>query len=121
MAMLGPRAIAVLSVLALAACKRNERRDPAADARTTMTATTSKFPLQLIADGPLPGNATRFDYQDVDTARGHLVIAHLGDSAVVIVNLADGSVAKRLTNIPVARGVVVAGEANRIFATSSPH
>jgi DNA-binding beta-propeller fold protein YncE len=78
------------------------------------------FPLMRIADAPLPGNATRFDYQDVDPARAHLIIAHMNDAEVLIVNLADGSVAKRLLNIPVARGVVVAGEAQRIFVTSSP-
>jgi hypothetical protein len=36
-----------------------------------------RFPLTKVADVTLPGAATRFDYQDVDVARGHLVVAHM--------------------------------------------
>jgi YVTN family beta-propeller protein len=79
-----------------------------------------RFPLVLVRDVALPGNATRFDYQDIDVERAHLVIAHLGDGAVDIVRLDDGSIAQRTTGIPVARGISVAGDANRIFVTSSP-
>lgn len=31
-----------------------------------------------------PGGASRFDYQEIDAAQGHLVIAHMNDGAVVI-------------------------------------
>src|SRR5262249_30425627 len=79
------------------------------------------LPLTLVDDRPLPGRSTRFDYQDVDTARGQLVVAHMNDGEVLIVDLRDGSVLARLTGIPTARGVVVAAEAGRIFATSSPN
>ena len=50
----------------------------------------------------LPGGATRFDYQDVDTGLGHLVLAHMNDGSVLFVDLSDGSVLKELTGIPVA-------------------
>jgi DNA-binding beta-propeller fold protein YncE len=79
------------------------------------------LPLALVADAPLPGGATRFDYQDVDPAKGHLVIAHMNDGAVVIANLADGSVAKVVPNVPTARGVIVADDVGLIFVTSSPN
>jgi DNA-binding beta-propeller fold protein YncE len=69
----------------------------------------------------LPGAATRFDYQDIDTARGHLVIAHMNDGAVVIADLRDGSVLKQLSGIPVVRGIAVADDVGIIFATSSPN
>jgi DNA-binding beta-propeller fold protein YncE len=49
-----------------------------------------------------------------------LVIAHMNDGEVLITSLSDGSVLKRLTDIPVARGVVVADEIGTIFVTSSP-
>src|SRR5690349_11873305 len=78
------------------------------------------LPLQLVADVDLPGKPTRFDYQDIDAAHGHLVIAHMNDASVLVVNLSDGSVAKLLPDIPVARGVAVGDEAGRIFVTSSP-
>lgn len=78
------------------------------------------FPLVVVADVELPGAAVRFDYQDVDAKRGHLIIAHMNDASVVVVDLKDGAVVKVLPNIPKARGVVVASEIARIFVTSSP-
>lgn len=78
------------------------------------------LPLLLFADVDLPGNAVRFDYQDLDPAKQHLVIAHMNDSSVVVVNL-DGSVVKVIPDIPTARGVAVADDVGRIFVTSSPN
>ena len=85
------------------------------------SSTSPGFPLVLVADVDLPGKATRFDYEDLDAAHGHLVIAHMNDGSVLVVNLSDGSVAKLLPNIPVARGVIVGDDVGRIFVTSSPH
>ena len=79
------------------------------------------LPLVLVAEVDLPGGATRFDYQDVDADRGHLVIAHMNDGAVLFVDLRDGAVLKELRNIPTARGVVVAGDVGIVFVTSSPN
>lgn len=73
-----------------------------------------------VADVALPGGATRFDYQEIDPAKGQLVIAHMNDDAVVIVDLADGSVKQELTGIPTPRGVAIAEDAGIIFVTSSP-
>jgi DNA-binding beta-propeller fold protein YncE len=79
------------------------------------------LPLVLVADVDLPGGATRFDYQDVDTGLGHLVLAHMNDDSVLFVDLRDGSVLKELTGIPVARGVIVADDVGVVFVTSSPN
>jgi DNA-binding beta-propeller fold protein YncE len=76
------------------------------------------LPLTVVADVPLPGQATRFDYQDVDTQRGHLIVAHMGDSEVLVLDLADGGTLARIPNVQTVRGVVVASSANRIFATA---
>src|SRR5262249_33433556 len=62
-----------------------------------------------------------FDYQDVDPASGHLVVAHMNDASVLIHDLRDGSVLKELKGIPTARGVVIAASAGIIFVTSSPN
>jgi DNA-binding beta-propeller fold protein YncE len=77
------------------------------------------LPLTLVADVDLPGKAVRFDYQDIDPAKRRLVIAHMNDASVVVVNF-DGSVVKVIPHIPTARGVVVADDVGRIFVTSSP-
>jgi DNA-binding beta-propeller fold protein YncE len=73
-----------------------------------------------VSEIDLPGAATRFDYQDIDSVRGRLVIAHMNDAAVLFVDLRDGSVLKQLTGIPTARGVAVAEDAARVFITSAP-
>ena len=94
------------------------------DAAPTSTSTSGhrgSLPLVLVRDVDLPGKPVRFDYQDIDSAKGHLVITHMNDASVVIVTLADGSTVKTLTGIPTARGVVVAPEVGRIFVTASPN
>src|SRR5262245_15125764 len=78
------------------------------------------FPLVQVADVDLPGKPVRFDYEDIDAAQGHLIIAHMNDASVVVVNLSDGSVVKVLPNIPTARGVIVGDDVGRIFVTSAP-
>jgi DNA-binding beta-propeller fold protein YncE len=90
---------------------------PASDSRPAGAPT---LPLVLVADVELPGNPVRFDYQDFDAARNRLVIAHMDDATVVVVNASDGSVVKVVPDIPHARGVAVAPEAGRIFVTGSP-
>jgi DNA-binding beta-propeller fold protein YncE len=103
-------------------------REPAtpgatADAASSRDGTlpgAAHLPLVLVADVALPGGATRFDYQDIDTALGHLVVTHMNDGSVLILDLKDGSVLKELTGIPVARGVVVAEDVGLVFVTSSP-
>jgi chromate transporter len=79
------------------------------------------LPLVKVADVALPGGATRFDYQDVDAAHARLVVAHMNDDSVLIVDLRDGSVLEEVTGIKTPRGVVVAGEAGTIFVTSMPN
>lgn len=79
------------------------------------------LPLVLVADLDLPGRSNRFDYQDIDAALGHLIIAHMNDASVLVVDLKDGAVLKVLPNIATARGVVAAPDVGRIFVTSSPN
>jgi DNA-binding beta-propeller fold protein YncE len=78
------------------------------------------LPLVIVADVDLPGKPVRFDYQDISTARGQLVIAHMDDGSVLVVDLRNGAVLRELTNIPTARGVIVADDVGRVFVTSSP-
>ncbi|HEU4576898.1 MAG TPA: hypothetical protein VFS67_01490 [Polyangiaceae bacterium] len=129
----------VLSALLLAAaCQKNPTHargpdeGPAAPRATTATAAaapreptraalTPSLPLQHVADVELPGRSTRFDYQDIDPALGELVVSHMNDGEVLFLRLSDGALLARLSGIPVARGVAVASELQRVFVTSSPH
>ena len=126
--------LAVLAIELLLACdscsganatKRAAPRDggsprDAANADTARSS-TAHLPLVKLADVDLPGGATRFDYQDIDAQQGHLVIAHMLDSSVLVVDLSDGSVLKELKSIRTARGVIVAADIGTTFVTSLPN
>ncbi len=85
---------------------------------TTLPSSAPNLPLTLVADVDLPGGSTRFDYQDLDVDHGHLVLAHMNDASVLVLDLKDASVARLLPSIPTPRGVVIGD--GRIFVTSSP-
>ncbi len=106
-------AVAALGAIALSACNACGRSTASAP-----VSTSPDLPLALVADAELPGGSTRFDYQEIDPARGHLVVAHMNDASVLVLNVADGSVAALLANIPTPRGVAVGD--GKIFVTSSP-
>jgi DNA-binding beta-propeller fold protein YncE len=93
---------------------------PAAPGPTVGPGNGTRLPLTQVADADLPGHSTRFDYQEIDAARGRLVVAHMNDGEVLVLDLRDGSVLGRARGIPTVRGVAIAGEVGRIFATSSP-
>jgi YVTN family beta-propeller protein len=103
----------MLTTLVLSACGGCGRNGASAP-----VSNSPNLPLTLVADAPLPGGSTRFDYQEIDPSKGHLVVAHMNDASVLVLNLADASVAKLLPNIPTPRGVAVGD--GRIFVTSSP-
>jgi YVTN family beta-propeller protein len=103
-------ALAASILSACGACGKNTASAP--------VSSSPNLPLALVADVALPGGSTRFDYQEIEPARGHLVVAHMNDASVLVLNLSDGSVAKLLPNIPTPRGVAVGD--GRIFVTSSP-
>jgi len=85
------------------------------------TPVSGELPLVKVSDVDLPGGSTRFDYQDIDAKAGHLIVTHMNDGSVLILDLRDGSVLKELKNIPTARGVVAAPDVGLLFVTSSPN
>ena len=99
----------------------SETRGEEARATPVGAGGSASLPLVLVADVALPGRPVRFDYQDLDVAKGNLVIAHMNDASVVVVKASDGSSVKVLPGIPTPRGVVVADDVGRIFVSSSPN
>jgi len=73
----------------------------------------------LVRDIPLPGNATRFDYQSIDSARNLLFIAHLGDSHIVVFNVAQRRVMATIPNVARAHGILVIPELGRVYASAT--
>jgi hypothetical protein len=77
------------------------------------------LPLTFVADLPLPGNPSRFDYQWIDTANRRLFIAHLGDSSLLVFDLDGQRVIHEVTRLPSVQSVVAAPALHLVFATAT--
>ncbi|MGJ7914820.1 YncE family protein [Massilia sp. LXY-6] len=74
--------------------------------------------LQQVGDYPLPGHTTRWDYMAIDPDHAKLVLAHLGDSTVVVVDSHTKSVLGQVKARQV-HGVLAVPELGRIYATAT--
>jgi DNA-binding beta-propeller fold protein YncE len=77
------------------------------------------LPLSLVADIPLPGNPSRFDYQWIDAPNRRLFIAHLGDSSLLVFDLDGQRVIHEVAHLPSVHGVVAAPALHLVFATAT--
>lgn len=77
------------------------------------------LPLSQVADIPLPGHATRFDYQTVDAAARRLYIAHLGDGSLLVFDLDGQRVVREVPGLPSVHGVVAAPDRHLLLATAT--
>jgi YVTN family beta-propeller protein len=75
--------------------------------------------LETVADIPLSGGASRFDYQSVDPHRGLLFISHLGASTVTVFDLASRSIRANIANISDVHGVLAIPELGRVYASAT--
>src|SRR5437764_13127997 len=81
--------------------------------------TESALPLDHVADVALPGRASRFDYQAVDSLNRRLYIAHLGDGSLVVFDLDTQRATSEIPGLPSVHGVVAAPERHLVFATAT--
>jgi DNA-binding beta-propeller fold protein YncE len=86
---------------------------------TAAPPTPASLPLTFVADLPLPGGASRFDYQAVAEDQRRLYIAHLGDSALVAFDLDAQRVIQEVPGLPSVHGVVAAPARHLLFATAT--
>ena len=77
------------------------------------------LPLTAVADVPLPGCASRFDYQAIDPVQRRLYLAHLGDSSLVVFDLDGQRVVQEIPGLSSVHGVVAAPERHLVFATAT--
>ncbi|MDB5909730.1 MAG: chrZ [Massilia sp.] len=80
---------------------------------------TGALPLQLVGDYPLPGATTRWDYVSHDPGGKQLFIAHLGDSAVVVMNTQTRVVTATIGGIGQVHGTLVVPELGRMYASAT--
>lgn len=75
------------------------------------------FGLRHIADIPLAGGLTRFDYQSVDETRGQLYIAHLGSSLLTVFDLKNQKVLTNINDLSQVHGILAVPELGKVFAS----
>src|SRR5213594_158513 len=95
---------------------------PPVEARWSGTiplASTADAPLRLIADVPLPGSRSRFDYQSLESASGQLFISHMGAGQLVVFDVHAGKVIGNLDGFPTVTGVLAVPAEHRVYASAA--
>lgn len=77
--------------------------------------------LSKVVDVPLPGRATRFDYQSFDPTTNRLYFTHMGDGELVVFDTVKREVVANLPGFPTATGVLVVPELHRVFVSVARH
>ena len=75
--------------------------------------------LKFVADIPLPGGASRFDYQTIDEVHRRLYISHMGANLVTVFDLDSRRVIANLRDIPRPTGILVIPELDRFYVSAS--
>lgn len=83
------------------------------------TATATAAPLRVVTDVPLPGSASRFDYQSIDPISGHLFISHMGAGQLVVFDARAGLVLANLEGFPTVTGVLAVSAEHRVYASAA--
>ena len=78
-----------------------------------------QLPLQLVADIPLTGNATRLDYQSLDLQSGRLYIAHLADDMLTVFDIKTQKILADVKDLKRVHGVLAVPELHRVYASAT--
>src|SRR5947209_13544313 len=84
-------------------------------------ASRAEAPLRVVADVPLPGSASRFDYQSLEPASGRLFISHMGAGQLVVFDVRAGRVIGNLDGFPSVTGVLAVPAEHRAYASATGH
>ena len=88
-------------------------------AGTVPRAPTAAAPLRVVADLPLPGSASRFDYQSLESTTGRLFISHMGAGQLVVFDVHAGTVIGNLDGFPTVTGVLAVPAEHRAYASAA--
>jgi DNA-binding beta-propeller fold protein YncE len=89
---------------------------PLACTRSTSAADTKKL-LARVKDVPLPGGATRFDYQTFDPTTNRLYLSHMGDGDIVVVDTQADKAVANVRGLPTVTGVLVIPSLKALYAS----
>src|SRR5437867_4729213 len=82
-------------------------------------ASTAHAPLRAVTDVPLPGSASRFDYQSLEPTSGRLFISHMGAGQLVVFDVHAGKVIGNLDGFPTVTGVLAVPAEHRAYASAA--
>jgi DNA-binding beta-propeller fold protein YncE len=93
---------------------------PVASSRAQSASSTQVAELSTSkTDIALPGAATRFDYQVLDTGTGRLYLAHMGDGQIVVFDIATQQVTGTIDNLPQVTGLALIPGTSQLYASVS--
>jgi DNA-binding beta-propeller fold protein YncE len=75
--------------------------------------------LRVVQDYPLPGPASRFDYQSVDPASGRLYMNHMDAGRLVVFDLKASKVLAEVPDLPRATGVWAVPSHHKVFVAAA--
>src|SRR5438477_11955681 len=73
--------------------------------------------LNKVADIPLPGGATRFDYASIDPDAGRLYFSHMGDGKLMVFDIRSENLVTNLPGFPGMTGVLCVPSLNRVYGS----
>jgi DNA-binding beta-propeller fold protein YncE len=85
----------------------------------TPAASAASLGFQLVADAPLPGSASRFDYQSLDPTTGQLFIAHMGADQIVVFDTKTQQVIGTVDGVKTPTGVLIVPALGRLFVAAT--
>jgi len=105
----------------LIACSTSTTQAPANAHPTTTEPTPApgSLPLRVLADVPLTGGTTRFDYQSFDSSSGRLYIAHLGSDLMTVFDVNKQTVVGDVKDLKRVHGVLVVPALHRVYASAT--
>jgi len=77
------------------------------------------LPLRVLADVPLTGGTTRFDYQSFDSSSGRLYIAHLGSDLMKVFDVNKQTIVADVKDLKRVHGVLAVPELHRVYASAT--
>ncbi|HXH61856.1 MAG TPA: YncE family protein [Fimbriimonadaceae bacterium] len=84
-----------------------------------LAALATSAPLTVVARVPLPGSATRFDYQSLDSTSGLLYVSHMGAGRLVVFDTKRRKVVADLPEFPLVTGVLAVPQEGKVYASAA--
>lgn len=88
-------------------------------APTESTSDAGSLPLRVLADVPLTGGATRYDYQSLDSSSGRLYIAHLGSDLMTVFDVNKQTIVGDVKDLKRVHGVLAVPALHRVYASAT--